>query len=119
MGEFLMSIFTRPTEINVRRDELRHAIEVVPIVEHADGTVSFGYPSDGEWTAETVELGAVIPNELLRKFLKMPDSWGKSLLDSLLAIYGHPEKEATAQALDATKYHLEDMRKLVFEKRVK
>lgn len=108
----------RPVKINVSRPDYMRYIEIVPETETEGGQVSIGYFDGRTWTFEPIGSGE-LPDGLASKFLRIPASWGRPLLEELVKIYGHPEKDATTQKLEATQYHLEDMRKLVFDSRVK
>lgn len=112
-------MFRNITEIHVNQLDYGRRILIVPERVNGDGTYSLGYLEDGIWKFATINENEVEPYELRQKFLSIPMDWAKEILNGLIKILGHPEKEATAQALDATKIHLEDMRKLVFDRRIK
>lgn len=70
-------------------------------------------------TAQGIRAELAKPGEMWPSFLDLPmtDNAGQSLFDALWAVGYRPNKgEASAAHVEAMKYHLEDMRKLVFKK---
>ena len=76
---------------------------------------SAGYEISDYGVPKLVTLleGEKLPDDF--KGLRIPNLEAQELLKELLKIFGHPEKDATTAELGATKYHLEDMRKIVFK----
>ncbi len=106
-------------KIHVRRNEFRRYVDIVPVIHNeAEGRTTVGYIKDGQWLMKQFRNGAMIPEEIDgAKFLSIPECWCESLRDSLIEELGRKRPDATEQELLATKYHLEDMRILVFGKK--
>lgn len=98
--------------IIVTNVDYRRLIEIIPIRESGDSDI-LSMPVKGGWKEIEVQSGDLMPDDF--KPLSMPLRWAEQLRDELVKVLGSVEKDATTQELKATKYHLEDMRKLHFK----
>ena len=78
-----------------------------------EGRIEIAYPSGSEWILEEVREGEYIDRS---KVLKIPRSMRNSFIKAVHE-FEKPVVDATEQELKATKYHLEDMRELVFKEK--
>ena len=98
----------------------RDMIEIIPVRDSDDfSSTEIGIIKSGEWKLVRVDRGRTFPKEVENGILRIPTKWAKELQVELERLFGHPKAPATEQALTATMYHLEDMRRLVFGKRSK
>ena len=74
------------------------------------------YGFDGDSYAKPVGMLPRRAYEVVRPFAEMEEEDAQVLLDELINAGFRPTKEGYAGHLDSVKYHLEDMRKLVFER---
>ena len=106
------SLIKDNVEITVRRKEFFDFFDILP-VEKRDGKYCFYIPNgEGKWERVELEYGQSF-DEYRDKILCMPEYWLKLLYEELVKIFGDIKQDATTQKLEATQYHLEDMRKLV------
>lgn len=104
-------------EIVVQRREFGRFFDILPIRELSDGTTEIMYSGEnGMWTVQHLQEGETIPEN---KLLRIPSLWIRPLAEALQEYYVPKGPTATEQELKATKFHLEDMRSLVFEHTVK
>jgi len=98
-------------KIVVHEVDYRNLVEIVPIRNSIDGD-ALSMPIEGGWKEIEVGIGSPVPDGF--KPLSLPKRWAEMLRDELVRVLGYSEKDATTQELKATKYHLEDFRKLHF-----
>jgi len=103
----------RITKILVEPLDHLGSIRIIPIVDGDEQTIALGCFENGNWVFQTHRRGNYVDVEEL-KCLFIPARWGPMLRDALIRTLGPPDKDATKQELNATKYHLEDMRKIAF-----
>ena len=100
-------------KVHVKRQaDFLDAIEIIPVEKTGEVIRIFVPDGKGNWIGEAYHCGTPLP---LKNVLTMPTDWAKHLYDGLYKLFGDPEREATTTELNATKYHLEDMRELVFK----
>jgi hypothetical protein len=100
-------------EINIIQDEYTRKLFIVPNFKSIE-VMTIVHPSEEiKWEFTEIKYGESIdkvPN------LCFDITWGRILYDALSEIY-KPRINATEEELKAVKYHLEDMRKLVFRRK--
>ncbi len=102
----------REFEIRIQGHDWGRDYSIVPVRERADGSIEIAYPKDGKWELRLFKAGEIIPDDL--PVLKVPQNW-LPLLSKALSEHFEVLPHATDQELKATKYHLEDLRKMIPE----
>lgn len=104
-------------EWRITHEDYMFRTKIVPF-QQTDEKFTIAYPSvldEGfEWEAKIFKIGELIPAELERRFLTLQPQAVINLMRALIHEFGNPDKPAVQAELDATKFHLKDMRRLVF-----
>ena len=86
------------------------SIRIIPVAKRGLDGIQVAVPDGkGQWEIKEFKYGELYGDT---PFLTMPPEWGKQLLKALLDHF-EPAKDATVAELDAVKYHLEDLRRLI------
>jgi len=89
--------------------------EIVPIdVDNHNGTRTFFSPSGDQWVGHTINWRDSIPKDKINP-MTIPSEWAKELYSQLHKVFGEKKSPEFETEIKAVRYHLEDMRKLVFE----
>ena len=88
---------------------------VIAIVEMRGDKRAIGYPENGEWTFVEYSPSCTVAREIEEKLLKIPYEWAMEIYEQLGEYIKPKGPTATEQELKATRFHLEDMRALVFK----
>lgn len=95
--------------------DFNNSVVIVPESIRPDGRREMAYPNGkGDWEVQTYDFKN-IPKMEDFPLLEMPFEWAQALLESLGEKFTPKGPMATEQELKSTKYHLEDMRRLVFK----
>ena len=110
-----------PQDLKIYVRQIVHLFDIYEILPtEKSGDRYFFHIPDGNGNWERVEIKQSDSFDAFKdKTLQIPGRWLKALYDELAEMYGPKEPTATTQKLEATKYHLEDMRTLVFKKKGK
>lgn len=104
-------------KILVRYGDFGDYVKIVPLTRSPDGMKGYISVPDGtgKWERLEFSFGEYFEPD---RILAIPYSWAKQLYEGLKDIF-EPSLDATTEELKATKYHLEDMRHLVFKDKLK
>lgn len=106
----------RGFKIELHQKWKRNLVEIVPVCETDDvSRIRIGIIKNGNWEAIEMDCNRIIPDEIENGILRIPYEWAKQLQLELEKLLGSPKVTATESELKATKYHLEDMRDLIFK----
>ena len=103
-------------EMIVDVSDFSRNIHIIPSWTIAGETVpkgELGIWKDGLWERVSLDEFESLPINRRPEILTMPRSWAEKLRDELIRQLGDKKADATEQELNAVKFHLQDMRKLV------
>ena len=90
-------------------------ILISPISYEGDTIYAEVPDKDGKWKRLEKKRGELFPDNFKDQCLKFTRDDAEKLYHGLMSIFGKQQLEPKQAELDATRYHLEDMRKLVFK----
>ena len=100
-------------KIHVIPEDYAGNFKIVPVSRVVGGDRVVMYPAEGTWVEKHFARNESIPNDI--PVLRIPREWAEKLFHALADHFVPKGPTATEQELGATKYHLEDMRALVFK----
>lgn len=106
-------MFFEDWEIIVRYRDYDEILEIVPIKKNLDGSRVIAYPENGSWSCTETPHGQRFPDDIRDKLLSMPSALAEKLFITLGKRFIPKGPTATEKELEATKFHLKDMREIV------
>ena len=107
--------------IRVRAPDYMRHIEIQPVRETEEGGLELAFFVPGtdkfpNWEIQKFEKGEIVtPEKMAGRILTFSNQWAKMMFESLGELFTAPGPSATDQELEATKLHLDDMRKYFFK----
>jgi len=101
-------------KVTVYRNWDPESIYIIP-TDYEPGQKRHYEVPDGKGGWESIEREPGFNDDIQKRLLSFSREDAERVLVGLLAIFGHPKADQLERELDATKNHLEDMRKLVFK----
>ena len=98
-------------------DDCFDYIKIIPFERTNDGkTYNIHVPNgEGYWKSIEKRFGECVDD---KEVLIINREWAEQIFNGLYEIFKPPIVNATTTELKATKYHLEDMRNLVFKEKI-
>jgi hypothetical protein len=105
--------------VYVELDPAAMQVKIAPVVSHPGGREILFPTNDKEgfkWGRIDLKGDDLFPRDREKDIMHIDIRMAENLRDELIKMLGNPRRSEVESELDATKYHLEDMRLLLFKK---